>query len=206
MSRLQLIIIGVVSVVVVAAGGVYFENRQEDQAAQEQPQERVQETEPSESPEAGEEIGTEEMTEEQMAVEEQQEQQTEPPPPPPAQPPPPPPPAEPPPPPPPPSDPPPPPPPPPAQEVSRTVEADDNGLYPGSISVPQGATVHLTFKVRSDNVYFGGLDFRSSKFTTESVPPGGQTTVTFTADNTFTYSSYWPDSNTKKADGTIAVE
>jgi len=92
------------------------------------------------------------------------------------------------------------------QTVSRTVEADDNGLYPATMSVPQGATVNLAFKVRSTNVYYGGLDFRSTKFVTNTVLPGGQTTVTFTADATFTYASYWPASGVKKADGTVVVE
>ncbi|OHA48675.1 MAG: hypothetical protein A2806_00925 [Candidatus Terrybacteria bacterium RIFCSPHIGHO2_01_FULL_48_17] len=92
------------------------------------------------------------------------------------------------------------------QIVSYIVEADDNGLYPATISVPRDATVNLTFKVRSTNVYYGGLDFRSTKFVTSSVPPGGETTVTFTADATFTYTSYWPASGVKKADGTITVQ
>ena len=89
--------------------------------------------------------------------------------------------------------------------VSRTVEADDNGLYPATVTVPAGATVNLTFKVRLTNVYFGGLDFRSSKFSTGKVPPGGETTVTFTTTDSFQYSSYWPSSGTKKADGMITV-
>jgi len=89
--------------------------------------------------------------------------------------------------------------------VSHIVEADDNGLYPATITVPAGVTVNLTFKVRSTNVYFGGLDFRSSKFSTSKVPPGEETTVNFTATESFPYSSYWPSSGRKKADGMITV-
>jgi len=86
------------------------------------------------------------------------------------------------------------------------VEADDNGLYPATITVAKGQTVNLTFKVRSTNVYYGGLEFRSPKFVTPKVLPGGQNSVSFVADESFTYSSYWPATNVKKADGTIAVK
>lgn len=90
--------------------------------------------------------------------------------------------------------------------ISVTVEADDRGLYPETITVPKGATVRLTFKVRSSGVYYGGLDFKSNKFITPAIPPGGSNSVTFTADETFTYSSYWPRSGVKKAEGTVVVE
>lgn len=90
--------------------------------------------------------------------------------------------------------------------VSFTVVADDNGLYPQTVTVPKDAIVNITFKVRTQNVYYGGLDFRSTKFNTGTVKPGGETTVQFTADESFTYTSYWPVSNRKKADGTINVQ
>ena len=87
-----------------------------------------------------------------------------------------------------------------------TIEGDDNGLYPSSINVSKGDNVRITFKARSQGVYYGGLDFRSSVWgDTGKVPAGGQTTINFTADETFTFSSYWPSSGVKKATGTINV-
>jgi len=97
----------------------------------------------------------------------------------------------------------PPPPPPPTKPapVSMTIEADDNGFYPSTpLSFEKNAEVTITFKVRSQNVYFGGLDFRSPKFSTNKVAPGGSASVSFTADQAFTISSYWPATNYWKAD------
>jgi len=88
--------------------------------------------------------------------------------------------------------------------VELTLEADDYGFYPaGSIMVPRGANVKLTFKVRNSNVYYGGLDFRSSKFRTAAVKPGESATVEFIADEPFGFSSYWPVSEVLKASGKI---
>ena len=42
-----------------------------------------------------------------------------------------------------------------------TVEADDLGLYPETLTLNKGDQVKITFKVRQDKVYYGGLDFRS---------------------------------------------
>ena len=86
-----------------------------------------------------------------------------------------------------------------------TVEGDDKGLYPSSLAVKSGDMVKITFKVRTDNVYYGGLSFRSNYFNTGSIKPGDSNTVDFTADKTFTFTSYWPSSNVKKADGTVLV-
>ena len=91
--------------------------------------------------------------------------------------------------------------------VVRTIEADDNGFYPSSeIRVKKGAEVKLTFTVRTTNVYFGGLDFRSSKFKTASVKPGQSTTVEFVADESFEFTSWWPASERLKARGNVVVE
>lgn len=88
-----------------------------------------------------------------------------------------------------------------------TVEADDLGLYPdgGTLTVNKNDKVKITFKVRNDKVYYGGLDFRSNVFNTGKVLPGATKTVEFNAENTFTYTSYWPASNREKATGTINV-
>lgn len=87
-----------------------------------------------------------------------------------------------------------------------TIKADDTTLSPSEIRVAKGAKVKITFEVSETNVYFGGLDFRSSKFTTPKVAPGGSTTVEFTADESFEFTSYWPASNVRKATGRVIVE
>ena len=91
--------------------------------------------------------------------------------------------------------------------MSFRIEADDRGFYPsGSITVGKGTKVKLTFTVRTENVYYGGLDFRSPKFNTASVKPGGSTSVEFTAGESFQFSSYWPASGVLKATGKIVAE
>jgi len=91
--------------------------------------------------------------------------------------------------------------------ISMTIEADDNGFYPSApVNVSAGIQVNITFKVRANTTYYGGLDFRSSKFNTGQINPGAATLVTFTADTPFTISSYWPASGVKKADLQIVVK
>lgn len=86
------------------------------------------------------------------------------------------------------------------------LEADDRGFYPMSIlEVKTGATVKIHFFVRSSNVYYGGLDFRSPAFKTKQIVPGGSVTVEFVADQSFDFSSYWPLSNVLKATGKVVV-
>lgn len=93
------------------------------------------------------------------------------------------------------------------ETMSLKIEADDNGFYPqNSLTVSKGAKVSLTFVVRKEGVYYGGLDFRSSKFKTETVKPGETTSTEFTADETFKITSYWPLTDTPKAVLTIEVK
>ncbi len=73
------------------------------------------------------------------------------------------------------------------------------------MEVPKNSLVKIKFKVRSQGVYFGGLDFRSSVFNTSTILPGKDKEVEFTADESFTYTSYWPLSNKLKATGEIIV-
>ena len=87
-----------------------------------------------------------------------------------------------------------------------TIEADDSGLYPSSIEVNKGDTVKITFEVRSQGTYFGGLDFRSDVWgDTGKVSKGESTIVEFIAEETFQFKSYWPASNRLKATGTVTV-
>lgn len=95
----------------------------------------------------------------------------------------------------------------PAQAKEFTIEADDTGFYPsGMVTVSKGGLVKITFSVRAAGTYFGGLDFRSEVWgDTGTVKPGESKTVEFTAGKTFTFTSYWPASNQKKADGQVIV-
>mgnify|MGYP001566131504 CR=1 FL=1 len=98
------------------------------------------------------------------------------------------------------------------QKLSFTIEGDDQGLYPSTLTVPRAATISLTLSTRSTGVYYGGLEYRTSLL------PGGSLTaapgVAFTVNNIVTpatpglipISSYWPSSNVLKATGTIVVQ
>jgi hypothetical protein len=86
------------------------------------------------------------------------------------------------------------------------VEADDYGFYPSSLEFTKGAKVKVYLYVRSSNVYYGGLDFRSEKFKTEPIKPGQKAEVEFIADKDFIIESYWPLSNVKKAELKVIVK
>ncbi len=89
-----------------------------------------------------------------------------------------------------------------------TVEADDNAFYPSSIELQKGDKVKLTLKVRSEGVYFGGLLFTSDEVSYNSgdIKPGSETVYEFTADKSFTISSWWPSSRRFKADFKVNVK
>lgn len=87
------------------------------------------------------------------------------------------------------------------------IEADDSSFYPDEpLLVNDGDLVRITFKVRTTNVRFGGLDIRSPEFDTGKISPGGEKTVEFVAESDFSFRSYWPDSNVLKATGEVDVE
>jgi hypothetical protein len=91
--------------------------------------------------------------------------------------------------------------------IEFIIDADDAGFYPSSeIRVQKGIRVYLTFNVRRTNVYYAGLDFKSSKFNTSRIDPGGSTTVSFQADESFEFKSYWPSTGVLKATGRVIVE
>jgi hypothetical protein len=85
-----------------------------------------------------------------------------------------------------------------------SITADDSGASPSSISVNSGTTVEITFNVSSNNVYHGGLDFRSSVVNTGTVYAGQSKTISFTATQSFAFTPYWPASDVAKG-YTIAV-
>ena len=90
-----------------------------------------------------------------------------------------------------------------------TIEADDYGFYPsGDITVKKGDRVKIIFTIRTKEVYYGGLQIKSDSlgiFDTGSLKPGDHAPVEFTADNTFTYSSWWPSLARKKKTATVTV-
>lgn len=87
-----------------------------------------------------------------------------------------------------------------------TIASDDSRFSPSEIRVARGTNVAITFNVSTGNVYYGGLEFRSSKFRTSAIAPGDSTKVEFVADESFEFSSYWPASGVLKATGRVIVE
>ena len=86
-----------------------------------------------------------------------------------------------------------------------TIEADDRGFYPQEITVNRGDSLKITFIVRQSNVYYSGLQIRGPSFDTGKIAPGSRQTITLKPDATFTFTSYWPSSGVKKADGKVVV-
>ncbi|HYE22613.1 MAG TPA: hypothetical protein VD998_03420 [Verrucomicrobiae bacterium] len=97
---------------------------------------------------------------------------------------------------------PPPPPPPPTQSV--IVFVDDYTASPSAINVTKGNKINLIVNVKEDNVYYGGVELRSSVGNTGPIAPGGTKTVTFIAEQTVVFTPYWPASGVKK-DYTLTI-
>lgn len=79
-----------------------------------------------------------------------------------------------------------------------SISADDSGATPSEITVAKGTTVEITFKVASANVYYGGLDFRSSVVNSGTINSGGSKTISFAANKSFSFTPYWPASGVAK--------
>ncbi len=92
----------------------------------------------------------------------------------------------------------PPPPPPPPQQQSVIIEIDDYTANPSSFTVKKGNLINLIVRVQDNNVYYGGLELRSSVVSTGTIKAGDTKTVTFVADESFTLVPYWPASGVKK--------
>jgi|GEM_PF-5261944 len=87
-----------------------------------------------------------------------------------------------------------------------TLEADDDGFYPGNIiTVPEGTHVTLRFHIRDQNVRRDGLRIRSKYFDTGPVFSDSFATVNFTATEDFPFASYWPDADVLAATGRVDV-
>jgi hypothetical protein len=84
-----------------------------------------------------------------------------------------------------------------------SIETDDNGFYISntdisSVAVSKGDITKITFTVRKEGTYYGGLDFRGCGQDTLNTAPGDSVAIQFTAENTCTITSYWPSSGVVK--------
>jgi len=55
-------------------------------------------------------------------------------------------------------------------------------------------------------VYYGGLDFRGCGVNTPTIPPGGSTSIQFTAGSNCQITSYWPTSGVVKSSFLVSVQ
>jgi len=81
-----------------------------------------------------------------------------------------------------------------------SITTNDDSASQTAITVSKGTHVNLTFKVDSDGVYHGGLQFKSTDPTidTGGIKPGTSKTVSFVADKSFDFTPYWYQSGVKK--------
>lgn len=91
-----------------------------------------------------------------------------------------------------------------------TLETDDIGYYTDgqkttSVSVAKGDAVKITFKLRTQNIYSAGAEYRGCGASSPSAPPGGTTSMQFTASSTCTITAYWPASGVAKASMQVIV-
>ena len=87
------------------------------------------------------------------------------------------------------------------------IELDDAGIYPNSITVKKGDVVEVDFMSRAQGTYYGGLDVRDGVWGANVFVATGKTkSVTFTADQSFSFKTYWPSSGVYKATGQVVVE
>jgi len=86
-----------------------------------------------------------------------------------------------------------------------TINANDDDADLKVLNVKKGDTVKVTFKIDTERVYYGGMEFRSDVVNTGEIKPGDSKTVTFVADKSFDLVPYWPASDVKK-DYVVAVK
>jgi len=90
-----------------------------------------------------------------------------------------------------------------------TISADEHAFDPDEIDVIKGALVRITFEYNDNKIYYGGLDIKCDNCdyfdTIQYRKDGEPDTIEFVAEKSFTYTSYWPASATKKATGRVTV-
>ncbi len=79
-----------------------------------------------------------------------------------------------------------------ATKTSFYVEADDSGFYPGSGTARKGSNVTVTFKIRTSNVIYNGLQIKSNKYDLGKIQGGSSKSIIFPAEANVTFSSFWP--------------
>lgn len=88
-----------------------------------------------------------------------------------------------------------------------TISADEERFEPSTITVNKGEKVRITFRFNDDEIYFGGLDVKSDFFNVAYRKSDSKKskTVQFTADKSFSYSGYWPQTSKLKATGKVEI-
>jgi hypothetical protein len=85
-----------------------------------------------------------------------------------------------------------------ATGTSFTINANDDSADVKTVNVKKGDSVSITFNVKEEGTYYGGLQFKSDTVSSDPIKPGKSGTVTFTADKSFDFTPYWYESNVKK--------
>ena len=76
-----------------------------------------------------------------------------------------------------------------------TVNGNDETADLKTITVPKGTPIRITFGADAGTTYHGGLDFRSTVVSTGAISPGSTKTVSFTVEQSFVFTPYWPATN-----------
>ena len=84
-----------------------------------------------------------------------------------------------------------------------TITVDDESTSMSEIKVTRGNIVQITFNAGPE-IYYGGLDLRSSVVNSGTIPANGSKTISFNATESFVFVPYWPASGVAK-DYTIKV-
>jgi hypothetical protein len=87
---------------------------------------------------------------------------------------------------------------PPATGTAFTINANDESADITTLNVKKGDKITVTFNVKEDGTYHGGLQFDSDVVNSKPILPGKSDTVTFTADKSFDFTPYWYQSSVKK--------
>lgn len=87
---------------------------------------------------------------------------------------------------------------PPQRTKTLIIEADDFGAGLYSSKVKRGTRVNLTFRVMSDNVFSGGLEFRSPLISTGPILRGQSKTITFVIKESLVFIPYGVSPQTQK--------
>lgn len=79
-----------------------------------------------------------------------------------------------------------------------TINANDDSADVETLNVKKGDAITVTFKVDTNEVYHGGLEFKSDTVSSKPIKPGDSDTVHFTADKSFDFTPFWYQSSIQK--------